>query len=460
MSTYLSISYLDVRIRVYYNEIILNLHLLAIPMHEGHTGEAMFDAVVPVLDVRCPNWRDVMLGITTDGERKMTGVNKGLATRFQKVCRSGFMRVWCGLHQLDLALQNTFKAAMKGRFFGYMTQTIAYLRRQGTLIRQMDTTAPLFQDTRWELIATVQYLVYETPSNIDSTFRCQNTVITFRSLEGTTALVTEQMAQMKKLSSDIQIMFGVRAVGDEDNSELDNRPTTLSLAENNAMVCDHAKILDLLQDNGSFAIKILDTIGTDAATLLASDLASVMATFVERVNSIEPKRNEKNEPVEGELPPSLPREFVKLQGRDLSALILKHRDRMAPHWTGEQIDAIEQEHSALCDQYRRHEQFRRSIDNDIEKVCTFEDAWNNADGKSPILKRFAGGLATTFPGTSTVESDFSILKWEKPPSKSRLTSFSLEGLLHAKQFALLNSIKVSSDGKPGDTSTTNDPLIS
>ncbi|ETM30588.1 hypothetical protein L914_21736 [Phytophthora nicotianae] len=268
------------------------------------------------------------------------------------------------------------------------------------------------------------------------------------------------MAQMKKLSSDIQIMFGVRAVGDEDNSELDNRPTTLSLAENNAMVCDHAKILDLLQDNGSFAIKILDTIGTDAATLLASDLASVMATFVERVNSIEPKRNEKNEPVEGELPPSLPREFVKLQGRDLSALILKHRDRMAPHWTGEQIDAIEQEHSALCDQYRRHEQFRRSIDNDIEKVCTFEDAWNNADGKFPILKRFAGGLATTFPGTSTVESDYSILKWEKPPSKSRLTSFSLEGLLHAKQFALLNSIKVSSDGKPGDTSTTNDPLIS
>ncbi|ETI29703.1 hypothetical protein F443_23185 [Phytophthora nicotianae P1569] len=30
------------------------------------------------------------------------------------------------------------------------------------------------------------------------------------------------MAQMKKLSSDIQIMFGVRAMGDVDNSELDN----------------------------------------------------------------------------------------------------------------------------------------------------------------------------------------------------------------------------------------------
>ncbi|ETN22152.1 hypothetical protein PPTG_20891 [Phytophthora nicotianae INRA-310] len=32
---------------------------------------------------------------------------------------------------------------------------------------------------------------------------------------------------------------------------------------------------------------------------------------------------------------------------------------------------------------------------------TGEAMWNNADGKFPMLKRFAGGLATTFPGTST-----------------------------------------------------------
>ncbi|KAF4039506.1 hypothetical protein GN244_ATG08337 [Phytophthora infestans] len=267
-------------------------------------------------------------------------------------------------------------------------------------------------------------------------------------LEESKTLVTEQMAQMKRLSNHVW----VRAVTDENHCNLDTRPTTLSLAENNTIVCDQAIILDLLQDNGSFAIKFLDTMGTDAATLLDSDFARVIATLVKRVNSIKTERNEKNEPVEGELPPALPREFVKLKGRDLSALIVKHRDRMAPHWPDEEMDAIKQEHLALCDQHRSHEQFRRSINNEVachEKVCTFEDAWNNVDGKFATLKRFAGGLATTFPGTLTVESNFSILKWEKPPSKSRLTNLSLKGALHAKQFDLLNSINVSSDGKWG-----------
>ncbi|KAF4045730.1 hypothetical protein GN244_ATG01902 [Phytophthora infestans] len=421
MSTHLSISYLDTRIRVYYNDNIMNFYLMAIPMHESHTGEA-----IQVLEVLCPHWRDVMLGITTDGERKMTGVNKGLSTRFQKVCRSGFMRVWCGLHQLDLALQNAFKAAMNDRFFGYMMQTIAYLRRQGTLIRQMDTTAPLLQDTRWESmqrcctwfkkhrVPLTAHLNAKTPVCKPPLQWWLILMITFRSLEGYTTLVTEQLAQMKRLSSDIQIMFGVRAVTDEDHS--------------------------------------------DAATLLASDFARVIATLVERVNSIEPELNEKNEP----LPPALSRKFVKLKDRDLSALIVKHRDRMAPHWTDEEMDAVEQEHLALCDQYRSHEQFRRSIDKEAafhEIVCTVEDAWNKVDGKFAALKRFAGGLATTFPGTSTVESDFSILKWEKPPSKSRLTNFSLEGVLHAKQFDLLNSIDVSSDGKPGFNTLTSTTMI-
>ncbi|KAF4045728.1 hypothetical protein GN244_ATG01900 [Phytophthora infestans] len=423
MSTHLSISYLDTRIRVYYNDNIMNFHLMAIPMHESHTGEA-----IPVLEVLCPHWRDVMLGITTDGERKMTGVNKGLSTRFQK----------CGLHQLDLALQNAFKAAMNDRFFGYMMQTIAYLRRQGTLIRQMDTTAPLLQDTRWESmqrcctwfkkhrVPLTAHLNAKTPVCKPPLQWWLILMITFRSLEGYTTLVTEQLAQMKRLSSDIQIMFG-----------------------RTFWICFKTTVLS------QFKPWILLE---RTRQLLASDFARVIATLVERVNSIEPELNEKNEP----LPPALPRKFVKLNNQDLSALIVKHRDRMAPHWTDEEMDAVEQEHLALCDQYRSHEQFRRSIDKEAafhEIVCTVEDAWNKVDGKFAALKRFAGGLATTFPGTSTVESDFSILKRKKPPSKSRLTNFSLEGVLHAKQFDLLNSIDVSSDGKPGFNTLTSTTMI-
>ena len=43
-------------------------------------------------------------------------------------------------------------------------------------------------------------------------------------------------------------------------------------------------------------------------------------------------------------------------------------------------------------------------------------------------------MATAFPGTSNVESNVSIVKWEKYVMQMRLSDFSLEGILHAKQY--------------------------
>ena len=60
------------------------------------------------------------------------------------------------------------------------------------------------------------------------------------------------------------------------------------------------------------------------------------------------------------------------------------------------------------------------------------------------LKLFCGGLATAFPGTSTVESDFSVVKWEKDDCRIALRDFSLEGILHAKQFTKISSRLMSS----------------
>jgi hypothetical protein len=57
-----------------------------------------------------------------------------------------------------------------------------------------------------------------------------------------------------------------------------------------------------------------------------------------------------------------------------------------------------------------------------------------ANGRFPVLQQFAGGLASMFPNTATVESDFSLIGWEKNAYRQSLTEFSLEGILHAKQF--------------------------
>ena len=51
-----------------------------------------------------------------------------------------------------------------------------------------------------------------------------------------------------------------------------------------------------------------------------------------------------------------------------------------------------------------------------------------------MLKVFCGGLATVFPNTATVESDFSLFGLEKNEYRKSLTDFLLEGVFHSKQF--------------------------
>jgi hypothetical protein len=50
---------------------------------------------------------------------------------------------------------------------------------------------------------------------------------------------------------------------------------------------------------------------------------------------------------------------------------------------------------------------------------------------------FCGGLASPFPNTTTIESDFLVLKWEKDLQRLNITPFSLEGILHCHQICSL-----------------------
>jgi hypothetical protein len=54
---------------------------------------------------------------------------------------------------------------------------------------------------------------------------------------------------------------------------------------------------------------------------------------------------------------------------------------------------------------------------------------------------YCGVIATLFPGTSTVESDFSILRWEKDLFHKRLSNFGLEGVMQAKQFLFIEQFQ-------------------
>jgi len=88
-----------------------------------------------------------------------------------------------------------------------------------------------------------------------------------------------------------------------------------------------------------------------------------------------------------------------------------------------------------------HEPNVKAALNKHNEKTFFNEAWDCLKGCFMQLRQLCGGLAIVFPNTTSVESDFSIVKWEKNDSHNSLTSLSLACIMHAKQFEQIKMIK-------------------
>lgn len=94
--------YLDVRICFVVKNSLYKFHLIATPLLERHTEKARFDTIGKPLDAVSASWRDSIISVYMDTASYMTGRISNLTTRIPEVWEPGLIRVWCGLHQLDL----------------------------------------------------------------------------------------------------------------------------------------------------------------------------------------------------------------------------------------------------------------------------------------------------------------------------------------------------------------------
>ncbi|CEP02203.1 hypothetical protein PBRA_002468 [Plasmodiophora brassicae] len=132
--------------------------------------------------------------------------------------------------------------------------------------------------------------------------------------------------------------------------------------------------------------------------------------------------------------PVLPHELVHLQGRELVAIIKKHKDRLLASWAEDDVTKIVSQHKALKAQYDSSARMRTALSRCNDQT-TFDDAWaiEGIRDRYGDLCRFVGGLASILPNTATVEADFSSLKFEKDKFSKSLTDFSLETKLQARR---------------------------
>jgi hypothetical protein len=144
-----------------------SFHLLAIPMFDrSHTGKDYADCVIKVLDALYSEWRTKLIGVSTDGAGNMTGHNIGFSAllRNESKCKDAFYRVWCIAHQLDLVVKESINRLDDSSVFPFikpLTDLVAYLRRQQTLINEMGSKCPYYITVRWKSLSGVcKWLVH------------------------------------------------------------------------------------------------------------------------------------------------------------------------------------------------------------------------------------------------------------------------------------------------------------
>ena len=73
MEMHMVTAYCDVCIRICHKSTVRDFHLLSIPIHEHNTGKIIVYTNSKVMDALYLDLREMIIGASSDGEKKMTG---------------------------------------------------------------------------------------------------------------------------------------------------------------------------------------------------------------------------------------------------------------------------------------------------------------------------------------------------------------------------------------------------
>ena len=159
------------------------------------------------------------------------------------------------------------------------------------------------------------------------------------------------------------------------------------------------------------------------------------------VNGIYHSRDNVNNPIYTHAPACLPQEFVKLRNQEFTILLSTQRTRLSFSKSAHEIALLEDEFLLLRNWYRVTEVALETAIDASPADAIFLASWLlPLDGRFDRLKDFARGLASPFPHTATVESDFSIVQWKTDAARSPMEHYSLEGIMQCKERERLKAV--------------------
>jgi len=458
------VSMLDLRIHIPVNGDIHNFHMLAVPMFAKHSEEEMFKLLFDSLLALDLDWKMKIVGITTDGAVSMIGVRKGIFSQIQVLAAKGLIRVWCGVHQLDLAIKKALGRLLEA-FLTTLTTMIAYLRRQQKLISEMKSKSPYYITVRWSSLCQVVSWYVKHREKVKA-FLAEKEVVwapseqwwftllmfhkmldlfwsTSASLQASNLTMRQQTSNLSSLVTELKTTIGVTH---ETSTSPD--PASDALVEkehNSSLLLIKYGPFTLLRDQAERHIKGIDLLAMSMANRLPTDDLEEVTRDVSRVYvqamylvaAIVAERDARNrEKIDAALP-VLPLEIAGLSTIEFTELLFEHEERLRHSFPGIVVEeVISNEFEQLVQLISQDSNLKVALTKG-SKDSDFGKAWRPLGNRCPYMLRFAAGLASVMLGTSTVEADFLTINYEKDDHRSALTSFSLEGILHLRQLEKL-----------------------
>jgi hypothetical protein len=465
-------AYLDLRMRCFFAEKLCNFHLLAIPMRERHTGAYQYDLIVRALDVLAPSWRHQLIGISSDGASAMTGCVQGTVTRLEREAHHHLFRIWCGAHQLDLVVKKAFNKLCNEEFLRITTGVTGHLRRQQNLIAEMDSACPTFVSTRWISMGNVLKWLKSKRTRLLEHFEnkkpsctpplewwivvliiqplVERVEITFKSLQGMSTLVCEQRQQLSKLERDIIARCNIRGPMTTEEKNTFNQALQQNPKHGFSMedyFVTSQQISAAIDEVGGFVQVQMDTLKASGVAddnevhdRIIATVGQFALQLVIGMQKVIAERDAENNAAD-ELPVVLPLDLFSVNSRLFTSALQKQRIRLLQKLNDEEVEKIDEQFRSLRLAIREEASLKSVLEaNHLKPNASFEDYWSPLGNKYNDLKNFCGGVASVMPGTSCVESDFSLINWVKDPNSQQLTDFSLESILHCKQYKMIQEI--------------------
>jgi hypothetical protein len=444
------------------------LHLITMPHFDCHTTANQEAMLVKLLGALFAGWTRKLIGVTTDGEKTNMGHINSVQVRIVRCSKFKIVQIWCVPHQLDLVLHVAIDEVDGGTWLKTAYTLSMYLCKQSNLITEMGETCP--KKTNWWLALESVLKFYITHVSSIVTFLDEHReqvgnptppiltpswwlltyafalviaiiIETVVKLQVCNLVICQQRQLLVLLANDIRDMFKVLHIDDEANIAFNDLPITDYVCGDNSFVL-LATLCEYVDDLGTRAQAHWLAIDANEKTIVLQTIAQFAINLSDGIAKVEAERDRANNAVVNLASLIMPMDLVKMRSSTFISEVIEPRKAQvqATAWTDDQINAIENDHHELFTAYHRENGISSIVDQH-DHTTSFNKAWDSLNGvRFDQLRRFCTELATIVPNSTSVESDFSILKWELDEFHKSLLNLSLEGIFQAKQFELLDNI--------------------